>query len=89
MTYHWSDDCQTAFDQLKNFLAQVPIFIAPDVIKPSALQTDTSDTTLGAVLLQEVEGILYPVAYHSSKLNVHQKVYSTIEKEFLAIVSAT
>ena len=64
------------------------MLIAPDFAKPFALQTDASDTALGAVLLQEVEGILHSLAYHSSKFNIHQKRYSTIEKELLAIVSA-
>lgn len=86
--YLWTEDCQAAFDQLKNFLAQGPVLIAPDFTQPFALQTDASDAALGAVLLQEVKGILHPVAYHSSKLNIHQRRYSTIEKELLAIVSA-
>ena len=86
--YHWNEECQAAFDQLKNFLAQGPVLIAPDFTMPFSLQTDASDVALGAVLLQEMEGILHPVAYHSSKLNAHQKRYSTIEKELLAIVSA-
>lgn len=88
VTYTWTKDCQAAFDQLKKFLAQGPVLIAPDFTKPFALQTDASDHASGAVLLQEVEGILHPIAYHSNKFTVHQKQYSTIEKKLLAIVSA-
>ena len=84
--YQWTEECQAAFDQLKNFLVQGPVLIAPDFTKPFSIQTDASDAAIVAVLLQEAEGILHPVAYHSSKLNAHQKRYSTIAKELLAII---
>ena len=43
----------------------------------------------GAVLLQEGDDkIDHPVAYFSKKFNRHQKNYSTIEKESLALVLA-
>lgn len=86
--YHWDQACQEAFTQLKNVLAQEPVLQAPDFTKPFALQTDASDIASGAVLLQERNGILHPVAYHSAKFNCHQLRYSTIEKELLAIIQA-
>lgn len=43
---------------------------------------------MGAALLRLKEGTLHPVAYHSAKLDLHQRHYSTIEKELLAIISA-
>ena len=61
---------------------------APDFLKPFTLQTDASDIATGAVLFQEKQGILHPVAYHSRKFNRHQKNYSTIEKELYATVNA-
>lgn len=84
----WTDDCQAAFIQLKTFLAQEPVLLSPDFTKPFTLHTDASDYAVGAALLQEREGVLHPVAYHSAKLNTQQSRYSTIEKELLAIVSA-
>ena len=86
--YLWDPACQEAFTQLKNLLAQGPVLQAPDFTKPFALQTDASDIASGAVLLQERNGTLHPVAYHSAKFNSHQKNYSTIEKELLAIIQA-
>jgi phospholipid-translocating ATPase len=53
------------------------------------LATDASDVAAGAVLLQEdTHGIEHPVAYFSKKFNPHQRTYSTIEKELLAIILA-
>ena len=44
---------------------------------------------IGAVLLQEDNnGIDHPVCYFSKKFNKHQKNYSTIEKECLALILA-
>ena len=43
---------------------------------------------MGAVLLQETEGILKPVSYGSKKFSETEKRYSTIERECYAIVWA-
>ena len=50
------------------------------------LRTDASDRGLGAILLQEEGGVLWPVAYASRKLLPREANYSTIEKECLGIV---
>ncbi len=41
---------------------------------------------MGAVLLQEKDGDIFPVAYHSRKLKPAEKNYSTVERELLAVV---
>lgn len=52
------------------------------------LQTDASDVGVGAVLLQYEDGVKKPVVYASKKLSKSQVNYSTIEKEYYAIVWA-
>ena len=50
---------------------------------------DASDVGSGAVLLQEDDkGIDHPVSYFSYKFNIHQRNYSTCEKETLALILA-
>ncbi len=58
---------------------------SPDFSLPFLLQTDASDRGLGAVLTQEIEGEEQPVLYISRKLSKRETMYSTIEKECLAI----
>ena len=61
----------------------------PDFDKCFKLVFDASDVGIGAVLLQEDNyGIDHPVCYFSKKFNKHQKNYSIIEKECLALILA-
>ena len=60
----------------------------PDWKKEFVVRTDASDSGVGAVLLQEVDGMLKPITYISKKLLPRETRYSTIEKECLAIVWA-
>ena len=71
---------------MKEALSEEPICKLPDVSRPFVLRTDASDTGLGAVLLQEHEGILRMVSCASKKLKGAELNYSTIEKECFAIV---
>ena len=50
--FHWSEDCQTAFDQLKTRLTTSPITAFPDFSQAFRLYTSTSTTGLGAILAQ-------------------------------------
>ena len=58
----------------------------PDLDRPFVLRTDASEIGLGAMLLQEFEGVLHPIAYASKKLNHAQRAYATLERECMAIV---
>ena len=44
---------------------------------------------VGAHLFQVIDGMVHPVCYYSKRLDVHQRRYSTIEKEAFALLSAT
>uniref|UniRef100_A0A3B1IC10 ribonuclease H n=1 Tax=Astyanax mexicanus TaxID=7994 RepID=A0A3B1IC10_ASTMX len=87
--FYWTEECAKAFDQIKAVLACRPVLVAPDFNVPFKLAVDACDVGVGAVLLQSDEsGVDRPVAYFSKKLNKHQRAYSTIEKEALALVLA-
>ena len=82
----WSKILEESFNSLKQALATNPILKIPDPRKPFTLRTDASNTSLGAVLLQDHNCTLFPVGYASRKLTEREKTYSISEKECLAIV---
>ena len=81
----WGEEEATAFEELKQILAELPSRYAPDFSRPFIVQTDTSDRGVGAVLSQEKEGLEFPVMYLSKKLSLREQKYSTIEKEAFAV----
>ncbi|XP_073681655.1 uncharacterized protein [Garra rufa] len=81
----WSPAADDAFQEIKRILTSEPILRAPDFSCPFLLQTDASDTGLGAVLSQVQEGEEHPVLYISRKLVPAERNYATVEKEALAI----
>jgi hypothetical protein len=87
-TLIWESAQEKAFNTLRNFLVHPPVLHLPDLQKPFILQTDACKQGLGAVLLQEHDGIRYPVSFASRKLLPREQNYSTIEQECLAIVWA-
>lgn len=84
----WGTEQQEAFVKLKAALTASPILKMPDFQKQFVLHTDASRASLGAVLSQEHQGQLLPVAYASRATNVHEKNYSAFELEALGIVFA-
>ena len=48
--FHWSENCQTAFDRLKTLLTTSPITAFPDFSQAFRLYTDASTAGLGAIL---------------------------------------
>ena len=84
----WGDEQEKAFEKLKQLLSQAPILKLPNISIPYIIQTDASNTGIGAVLLQEYEGIKHPICYISRKLLQREKNYSVGERECLAVIWA-
>lgn len=60
----------------------------PDHDKQFVVETDASDYAIGAILSQEHEGKLHPIAYWSATLTPTERNYTATEKELYAIVRA-
>ena len=89
VSFVWSPECQSAFEQLKSLLQTSPILCFPDFSKPFLLETDPSGMGLGAVLAQEQpDGKVHPVAYASRSLQKHERNYGITELEGLGVVWA-
>ena len=70
---------------LKKALCAHPVLTVPDFNKDFVVQTDASEVGLGAVLSQVQKGEEHPILYSSRKLFPHERRYSTLEKECLAV----
>ncbi|KAK7918866.1 hypothetical protein WMY93_010150 [Mugilogobius chulae] len=87
--FKWSPECQHSFDSIKTLLMKAPVLSAPDYDRPFKIAVDASDAGAGAVLLQDgPDHVEHPVSYFSKKFLKHQRAYSTIEKETLALIMA-
>ena len=51
--FKWTEQCQEAFDLMKESLTVIPLLSYPDPNKRFILYTDASDTCIGEVLCQE------------------------------------
>ena len=88
-SFHWSSECQEAFDTLKHKLTTAPVLAYPSCEKPYTMETDASLSGLGVVLSQvQDDGKLHPVAYASRSLSKSERNYSVTELETLAVVWA-
>ena len=85
--FRWSNECQVAFDTLRQKLTSPPILAFPDFSKPFILDTDASDVGLGAVLSQvQSDGSEHVVAYGSRVLSKAERKYSVTRRELLTVV---
>ena len=84
--WKWTQECQEAFETLKEEIASRPISDYPDFSKPFRLYTDASNLGLGAILAQKQKGKENIICCASRTLNNAEANYSTTKKEYLAIV---
>ena len=76
------------FTTLKTCLTSAPILALLDWSKPLVLDTDASDSGIGAVLSQiHQDGREYVIAYASRTLNRAERNYCVTLKELLAVVT--
>ena len=80
--WHWDEEHQKAFDDVKAAIAKDVALAYPDFSKEFEIYTDGSSSQIGAVITQDNR----PLAFWSRKLTKTQKKYSVTEIELLAIV---
>ena len=88
VVFHWSTECQAAFDKLKTLLTTSPITAFPDFSQAFRLYTDASTTDLGAIVAQVRDGKERIICCASRALNQAEKAYPATKMECLAIVWA-
>ena len=86
--FKWTEQCDNAFASLKLFLTSAPILALPDWSQQFILDTDASDTGIGAVLSQcQSDGTEHVICYASRILTKSERNYCVTQKELLAMVT--
>jgi hypothetical protein len=86
----WGEREQESFEILKKTVTTEPVLRHPQMGKPFIIDPDSSQFTIGAVLLQHFPNPktgkkeLHPIAFESKKLTETESHYSTQERELLA-----
>jgi hypothetical protein len=86
--FHWSPECENAFLTLKRNLVSAPILSYPNPDQTFIIDTDASNTGMGAVLSQVQDGVEKVIAYFSKTLSKPERNYCATRKELLAIVTS-
>jgi len=85
----WDEDCQQAFNKLKEVICSEPILVHPDPDKPYMIECDASSFALGGILSQKQENDKWhPISYLSHSMDKSQRNYPIYDKELLAIVES-
>lgn len=88
LTENWTEECISSFEVLRTRLVTAPVLAYADFSLPFILEVDASYGGLGAVLSQEQDGKVRPIAYASRGLSPTERNmnnYSSMKLEFLAI----
>jgi len=83
----WNDECQQAFDKIKEYLRNPPVLMPPIPNRPLLLYVTVQEESMGALLAQhdetgKKERAIY---YLSKKFNDCEVRYSAIEKTCCAV----
>ncbi|RVW29098.1 Retrovirus-related Pol polyprotein from transposon 17.6 [Vitis vinifera] len=86
----WNDDCQFAFEKIKEYLLSPPVLVPPTPGRPLLLYLSVSDMALGCMLAQIDDlGKERAIYYLSKRMLEYEMRYVMIERLCLALVWAT
>jgi len=97
--WHWEEQQQRAFEELKTRMCSAPMLTQPNFNKKFYLQVDASGFGVGAILSQEsntttpslakrTKPALHPIAYYSATFTPTERNYDIYERELLAIMKS-
>ena len=86
----WSEECDRAFIEIKQYLTKPPILVSPETIGTLYLYLTTSDIAINVALFKEYrDAKLRPVFYVSKSLTDAETRYSHLERAALALRTAS
>ena len=86
--FNWTEECQQAFEELKERLVTAPVLAYPNASDLFVLDTDASSCSIGGVLSQIQQGQEHVIAYFSRSLSSPERNYCVTRRELLAIVDS-
>ena len=87
--FEWTEECSLAFQQLKEYLSQLPIMSSPSTDKVLFSYIVVAPHTMSLVLIRVDNGVQRPVYYVSKSLHEAEIRYLPLEKAILAMVHGT
>ena len=87
----WDEECQIAFDKVKEYLTNAPVLVPPIPRRPLILYLIVHERLMGCVLGQhdETERKEQAIYYLSKKFTDYESKYSSLEKMCCALAWAT
>ncbi|XP_010513419.1 PREDICTED: uncharacterized protein LOC104789418 [Camelina sativa] len=86
--FHWDEECEIAFRQLKEYLTCHPVLVKPEDGETLYLYVSVSSSAVSGVLVRDDRGDQKPIFYTSKSLNDAESRYPTLEKLALAVIVA-
>lgn len=87
--FQWGQRQQEAFQRVKDLMRDDPSLHLPVPGTRFHVDTDASESAVGGILYQVVDGRRQVINYFSKKLTKAQRNWTVTEKEFFAIVEAS
>ena len=87
--FEWIEECATAFQQLKDYLARPPIMSSPEPNEVLFAYIAVAPYAVSLVLIRVNCGIQRPIYYVSKSLHEAEVRYLPLEKAILAVVLGT
>ncbi|KAL0319679.1 UNVERIFIED_CONTAM: hypothetical protein Sradi_5229400 [Sesamum radiatum] len=88
-TFEWGTPYQLAFEELKAYLARLPLLVKPSPGDTLYLYLSVAPQVVSSVLIRKEEGKQLSIYYVSKVLNGAEERYTPIEKMALALVVST
>ena len=86
--FAWNEECQNAFEHLKQILVSAPVLAYPKRDGKFVLDTDASNVGIGGVLSQVQDGHEKVIGYFSKVLSKPERNYCVTRRELLAVVKS-
>ena len=87
--FEWIEECATAFQQLKDYLARPPIMSSPEPNEVLFAYIAVAPYAVSLVLIRVDCGIQRPINYVSKSQHEAEVRYLPLEKAILAVVLGT